>query len=185
MTRWASATAWTIAALVLSGVALAAAFVFERVEVGMEGSSVTIDADVRYRLSDAALEALENGVPLTFELHVQVRDADAWIWDADLAEARLRSLLRYHPLSSLYEVTDLETGEETSFATRAAALRQLGQVRSLPVVAVDRLEPGASYTLRMEAYLDVDVLPLPLRPQAYLSRAWSLKSDVWEWRLQP
>jgi hypothetical protein len=185
MTRWASAAAWTIAALVLCGVAAAAAFVFERVEVGMEGSSVTIDADVRYRLSDAALEALENGVPLTFELHVQVRDADAWIWDADLAEARLRSLLRYHPLSSLYEVTDLETGEVTSFATRAAALRQLGQVRGLPVIALDRLESGAAYTLRMEAYLDVDVLPLPLRPQAYLSRAWTLKSEVWEWRLQP
>ena len=50
---------------------------------------------------------------------------------------------------------------------------------------LDELEPGSSYTLRMEAYLDVDVLPLPLRPQAYISRDWSLKSDVWEWRLQP
>jgi len=174
-----------LATALLGGAAWAAAFVFERVEVGLEGSSVTIDADVRYTLSDAALEALDNGVPLTFELHVQVREADAWIWESDLAERRMRSLLRYHPLSSLYEVRDLQTDIKTSFATRAAALRELGQVRSLPVIPLDELESGGSYTLRMEAYLDVDVLPLPLRPQAYISRDWSLKSDVWEWRLQP
>ena len=116
---------------------------------------------------------------------MQVREADAWIWESDLAERRMRSLLRYHPLSSLYEVRDLQTDIKTSFATRAAALRELGQVRSLPVIPLDELESGGSYTLRMEAYLDVDVLPLPLRPQAYISRDWSLKSDVWEWRLQP
>jgi hypothetical protein len=185
MNGWAGRAVLVIAAAVLGGAAAAAAFVFDRVEVGLEGSSVTIDADISYRLSEEALEALANGVPLTFELHVQVRSADAWLWEADLVESRLRSLLRYHPLSSLYEVRDLRSGEKTSFATRAAALRELGQVRSFPVIPLDRLEAGSSYTLRMETYLDVDALPLPLRPLAYISPAWSLDSEVWEWRLQP
>jgi hypothetical protein len=165
--------------------AAAAEFVFERVEVGLEGEFILVDADVRYDLSDAALEALAHGVPLTFELHVQLRRADAWVWDKDVVETRLRTVLRYHPLSTLYELRELSSDGQQSFATQEAALRALGSIRGFPVARLDRLEAGEEYKLQMHAFLDIDALPLPLRPKAYISPAWDLESETWEWRLQP
>lgn len=171
--------------LLLASAVAAAEFGFDRVEVGMGGEYVLIDADVSYDLTDAVLEALEHGVPLTFELHVQLRRADAWIWDKDVVESRIRSVLRYHPLSGLYEVRDLASGTKESFATREAALRTLGRIRAFPVIRVDQLESGEHYVLRMQTFLDIDALPLPLRPKAYISPDWGLESKTWEWRLQP
>ena len=176
----------SIAFVLLTGVVRAApAFEFERVEVAMRDGSVLIDADVRYELSDTALEALDHGVPLTFELHVQLRRDSAWIWQSDLVENRLRSVLRFHPLSGLFDLHDLQTGAHQSFATRSAALRALGKISNFPVTRIDQLTPGERYRLRMQTFLDIDALPLPLRPKAYVSRAWDLESEVWEWRLQP
>ncbi len=174
------------ALVVFSGVVRGAdpAFEFERVEVAMRDENVLVDADVRYELSETALEALEHGVPLTFELHVQLRRDSAWIWHSDVVENRLRSVLRFHPLSGLFDLHDLQTGAHQSFATRAAALRALGRIASFPVTHIDQLTPGEQYRLRMKTFLDVDALPLPLRPKAYMSRAWDLESEVWEWRLQ-
>lgn len=168
-----------------AGFAVAADLVFEGVEVELQEPRVLVDADIVYRLNPVVQEALDHGVPLTFELHLQLRPADAWIWESDIADIRVRSVLRYHPLSSLYELRELESGSKTNYATRQAALRALGRIRGYPVVARDQLESGKEYVLKLRAFLDNDALPLPLRPQAYLSRDWSLRSETWEWRLRP
>lgn len=182
--RWSWIFGFTF--VLLAGVVRAAPeFVFERVEVVMRDENVLIDADVRYKLSDSALEALDNGVPLTFELHLQLRRDSSWIWDSDIVENRLRSVLRFHPLSGLFDLHDLQTGAHQSYATRGAALRALGKISDFPVTHIDQLTPGERYRLRMKTFLDIDALPLPLRPKAYVSRDWDLESDVWEWRLQP
>jgi hypothetical protein len=169
---------------VLVGTASAADLVFKSVEVELQETRIVVDADIDYRLNAVLQEALDHGVPLTFELHLQLRPADAWIWEPDVVDTRVRSVLRYHPLSSLYELQELQSGFKTNYATRQAALRALGRIRQFPVVARDQLETGKEYVLRLNAYLDKDALPLPLRPQAYLSRDWWLQSETWEWRLR-
>lgn len=183
----AAAARWTFISLLaaLAGWAGAADLVFDRVEVEILETHVLVDADISYRLNPVVLEALAHGVPLTFELHLQLRPADAWIWERDVADNRIRSVLRYHPLSSLYELWELESGLKTNYATQQAALRALGRIRAYPIVSRDQLQPGKEYVLRLNAYLDNDALPLPLRPQAYLSSDWSLQTETWEWRIRP
>lgn len=184
--RRAGAGRWlALLTLCLSAAAPAAEFVFERVQVGLQGEVILIDADIRYTLNETVLEAMDNGVPLTFELHVKLRRDDAWIWERDEIDTRLRSVLRYHPLSGVYELRDLQGAATESFATRDAALSALGRIRDYPISRLDQLESGANYKLRMQTYLDIDALPLPLRPKAYISPAWGLESKTWEWRLQP
>ena len=61
-----------------------------------EDGYIMLDAEIRYELTDTVSEALENGVPLTFETHVQMRRAEAWIWESDVVEHRLRTVLRAH-----------------------------------------------------------------------------------------
>ena len=130
-------------------------------------------------------EALENGVPLTFETHVQMRRASAWIWESDVVEHRLRTVLRYRPLSGLYELRNLRGDERLAFATRDAALRALGKIVAMPIVRRDELDLDDEYVVRVGVRLDIEALPLPMRPMAYLKRDWSIASEPWEWRLRP
>ncbi len=172
--------------LCLPGAPFADGVEFRRISLTLsEDGRILLDAEVSYDLNDTVSEALENGVPLTFELHVQMRRADAWIWESDVVEHRLRTVLHYRPLSGLYELRNLRGDERLSFATRDAALRTLGNIVAMPVIERARLDLDQEYLVRIDVQLDIEALPLPMRPGAYLKRDWWVSSDPWEWRLRP
>lgn len=153
-------------------------------EVTLRNDIYLLDADIEFRLSPAAREALESGVPLTFELQIELIRS-RWLWlDQQLAELAQRYRVRYHALSQRYVLTNLNTGESRSFATRAGVMNALGTVRSLPVIDRSLLEPGLEYQLWLRAGLDVDGLPPPLKTAAYLSPQWRLLSEWHVWRFE-
>lgn len=159
---------------------------FRRVALTLsEDDYILLDADIGYDLSEPVSEALQNGVPLTFETHIQMRRAKAWIWEPDVVEHRLRTVLRYRPLSGLYELRKLHSDEQSAFATRDSALRALGQIYAMPIIARSELDLDEEYRVRVQVRLDIEALPLPMRPVAYLKPDWSITSDVWEWQLKP
>lgn len=174
-----------IGSLGLAQPALADDFIIERVELTKRDGQILLDADIRYPLNDTALEALENGVPLTFVTHIEVRERGAWIWEQDLVEIRLRSLVRYHPLSGLYELRNIGSESSQNFATRDAVLTALGEIRSLPLVTVERMQVGTRYNVLLSTFLDIEALPLPLRPMAHVTPSWHLESDSWLQQLTP
>jgi Domain of unknown function (DUF4390) len=192
MTRCPRARPWVLALWVL-GLALSLpiplwagdAFVIRDVKTRLEDGVYTLDADIEFNFSPEALEALDNGVPLTIVLHFQVRRADAWIWEDSAADLRLRYAVRYKPLSERYEVYRLPGDRGRSFVSREAALAALGELRGVQIAAKDRLDPQADYLLHMKAELDIEELPLPLRPMAYLRSAWKLGSAWTTWPLTP
>jgi hypothetical protein len=166
-------------------VASAAEFTISKAAARLEDGAYLVDATIAYEFSTAVLEALENGVPLTVELHLQVRREGAWVWEPDVVDSRLRSQIRFSPLLGTYRVTNLDTGSQRSFASRDRAIVALGEVRDLLLVRSDVLDPEETYRVDMQATLDIESLPLPLRPRAYLSPDWNLSSDWSRWRLHP
>ena len=132
--------------LCLPSVLLADDVEFQRISLTLSDDGlILLDAEIAYDLNDTVSEALENGVPLTFETHVQMRDAEAWIWEKDVIDHRLRTILRYRPLSGLYELRNLRGDEGLSFATRDAALRALGRIVAMPIIERDRLDLDKEY----------------------------------------
>jgi hypothetical protein len=165
--------------------AVADEFEVTRMDCVQEGDFYLLYADIEYRLSDKALEALNNGIPLTLGTQVRVSHEWAWgMWDRKLLDRELRFQLSYHALAALYQLEDLQTGEQQSFATLEAAIAALGEIRSLPVLSTEELEPGKKYQLEIQSYLDIDALPLPLRPMAYITPAWNLSSEWTSCRIQ-
>ena len=170
----------------LASAALADEVEFRRIALTLSDQGlILLDAEIDYQLNDTVSEALENGVPLTFETHVQMRRAKAWIWEQDAVDHRLRTVLRYRPLSGLYELRNLQGDEGLSFATRDAALGALGRIVAMPIVERASLDLDQEYLVRVEVGLDIEALPLPMRPLAYFKPEWSLSSETWEWRLRP
>ena len=152
--------------VLLSRQALGSGFEVEDVSTHVEEGSVLLDARIDYGFTPQALEALDNGVPLTIEVHLQVRRADAWIWEDSLTDINLRYAIRYKPLSEQYEVYRLPGDRGRGFISRMAAIAALGEIEHLRLVDADRLTPGERYEVQIKVALDIEELPLPLRPMA-------------------
>lgn len=167
------------------GALVAADFKVGEANTYLEEGVYLLDAQIEYQFNNTVLEALNHGVPLTLEVHLQVRRDGAWVWERDTAELRLRYLISYRALTSLYEVSDLNQETSRSFVTREAALDFLGEINRLPIVDELQLESGHAYWLEMKTQLDIEALPLPLRPLAYLTPDWNLSSGWSSWPLQP
>ncbi len=180
-----------VATLLLAGALLAAppavadegAFVVQRADTRLDGGVYRLDASIDYRFSSAVLEALQNGVPVTIEIQIEVTRS-RWYWlNEDVAELSQFYLLQFHALSRQYLLTSLNSGAQRSFSSLYSALEVMGRIRDLPILDKKLLKPDTQYAVRLRARLDIESLPSPLRPLAYLSDQWRLVSDWYEWFL--
>ena len=141
------------------------------------------NARIEYRLSDDALEALENGVTLTIQLQIEVMRIRRFWTDAKVASLKQGYELSYQPLSERYVIQNTNSGEQNSFATLFSALNYMGRVVDLPIIDASILEPDARYEISMRAILDQDTLPGPLRLIAFWSEGFRLVSNKYTWKL--
>ena len=142
-----------------------------------------LNADVDLSLSDDAVNALENGLPLTVVLQIEIIKHHSWWWDKKVASLEQRYQISYHALTRRFIITNLNSGDQQSFASYRDAITNLGQVSDLPVIDANLLEPGARYDIRMRAALDIKDFPGPLQLIASLFKGWDLTSDWYEWVL--
>jgi hypothetical protein len=141
-----------------------------------------LDARFVIRLSSGAREALENGVPLVLELHVQLVKTHKWFWDSVEVDLTQRRQLEYHALSRSYLVKSLNTGTQSNYRRLEDALLAAGTIQNLVLTDVP-LQPERSYIVRIRGNLDVESLPTPVRLLAYVSSAWDMQSEWYAWQL--
>ena len=143
-----------------------------------------LDARLQLVLSNEALAALNNGVPLTIELQLQVIRVRRFYMDALDAELAVRFELEYRPLSQRYIVRNLNSGDQDSFATLYSALNNLGRIEGLPFIDDALLTTGKSYRMRVRAMLQTQQYPAPLRLLFFWRSQWQLQSEWFEWMLE-
>jgi hypothetical protein len=168
--------------VMLPGWLWAEPIVVQQVETELHAEQYLLDATINFEFNETVLEALEHGVPLTIVLQVQVVRRDAWFWEPDVVNLRLYRVLRYHALTRLYEVQDLQYDRTQSFAVRDIAFAELGEIQALPVAKKSQLTDKEDYMIELHVSLDIESLPLTLRPLAYLTSDWNLSSD---WHIHP
>jgi hypothetical protein len=151
----------------------------------VENHIYVIDAQLAYQLSDTALRALDNGVPLTISVEIEIqRNRDYW-WNEAIAHVRQKYRLEHHTLSNQYILTDLATRTRRNFTSLDEAIDGLGELKSIPLGELRELRNDGPFLLRLRSRLDISELPTPLRPIAYLSPQWRLSSGWFEWTFEP
>lgn len=168
-----------------SGLAHADDFEVRSAATSMVDQVYVLDADIRYNFSERALNALANGVPLTLRMDITIERERSWWMDSAVAELEQRYEIEYHALSGLHVLRNLNSGASEVYPTLHGALYALGDVRDLPVIDENLLDEDASYIISMRVELDIESLPSPLRPFAYITPAWWLNSDWYTWSLRP
>lgn len=144
-----------------------------------------LDASIDFGFSDAAMEALLNGIPLVLEVQIKVERKREWLWTKTIAALSQRYRLQYHALSERYVVHYLNTDLRQSFARLDDALYALGEVHDFPMLDRRLLQGGDQYTAGLRATLVVEELPTPIRLWAYAAEQWRLDSPWYTWQLQP
>jgi hypothetical protein len=142
-----------------------------------------LDAVIDYRLNATALEALESGLPLDIELEIRLERRRPIIWDAEFGELRQRYQLQFHALTERYITRNLNSGEQSSYASLGAALAALGQVRGLPLVDDALVDPDTKHYVELRAVVDIKRKGGPLAIVRVFWNDWHTESDLLRWRL--
>ncbi|MBT6275852.1 MAG: DUF4390 domain-containing protein [Chromatiales bacterium] len=141
-----------------------------------------LNADIKFELSEATIEAVEHGVALTVVVETDVVQTRRYMWNEVIADIEASYSIEYHALSDQYVVRNLELDLSRSYRRLSALLDDLGRLRNFPLIGVRRLAMDRTYAVRVRARLDIESLPAPMRPLAYLNSLWRLDSD---WHERP
>jgi hypothetical protein len=145
--------------------------------------SYLLNARMEINLNTGPKEALENGIPLVFEFQIQTLEKHVWFWDIVIAEYKQVRQVQLHSLSRTYLVKDLVTGAQRSYLKLDDALQAAGSLHNFPVLDFDRMKDNQAYSVRLRGNLDIEALPTPVRLLAYVSSAWDMDSEWYQWQL--
>ena len=148
-------------------------------------NSYLLDADIDYFPTDTVIDALKNGIPLTFEVTIKVRESDSWLgwFERALTKRKIRFQLRYRPLSSLYEISTDHNQYQRNFVSWKSLFSNMGELRQIVIVDTGELDIKKRYQVEIKAELDINSLPLPMRPMAYIDSDWEMSSEWSKWPL--
>lgn len=153
--------------------------------VYLSDDSYLLDARIDVALTDGVLEALNSGVPLEFNLELEVVEKRPVFWDR-VVRARERAYrLRYHTLSRTYLLTSLDDDRTSAHHTLSAAIGNMANLKAEPLMRRGGLYRGLRYGVRLRLGLDLDALPSPLQVPARFSKDWQMVSPWFQWPLNP
>ncbi|WP_438969580.1 DUF4390 domain-containing protein [Methylophaga sp.] len=166
--------------LIFNFSASAAVFSVNHPKVHQIGNGYVLSAQVSYPLTPRVVEALENGVPITFIQELELNKSfpilgNFWQWETTLWETTLRYQLRFHALSEQYIILSLDTEHQRNFPNLEGALMALGKITDL-TVPPEHTHNTEDLILRIRSGLDLNALPTPMRPGAIISSKWQLTS---------
>ena len=142
-----------------------------------------LDASIRFAFDSELFVALEHGVQLNIDVLVEIRRQRKWLWDPVISSHRLGFILQHHPLTGAYVVTEPIARTRREFHDAREALQFVGTIRNYHLLNAGLLTQGETYDGFIKARLDIDALPAPLQPVAYVSRKWRAESAWLKWSL--
>jgi hypothetical protein len=141
----------------------------------------TLKAEINYHLSPTAREALQKGVPLAWDVLIEI-SRSGLLWNSGVYQKILPYSLQFHALLNQYEVK--APGQQEMFLSLNSALNSMAQLQDEIVIDKSLLMAGNPYQIRLKTRFNREFLPIPLRPVAYLDSQWFLSSDWFVWPIQ-
>lgn len=170
----------------ISQTVFSAEFVVRSVATELKENVYLLNAQVDYTFSEEAQRALQSGIPLILLMDIEVEELRGWWWwNDEVARLQQGYLLIYHALTRKYIINNLNSGAQQNHKSFAAAIQSLGKIEALPLIDKGLIEEDERYQINLRVYLDIESLPPPMRPLAWLSAEWHLSSDWYSWPLQP
>lgn len=160
--------------------ALAGNIIIENAGLVDKDGSQVVASKMDFLFSDAAIEALESGVGLHIEFNLNINKTRRYFWDKRIFSLSKRLKIERHALTERYIVTDQLDQRRQLYESIESAVAGLNDMSDIPIASISELQES-DYTMALRAHLDIEALPAPLRPIAYISPAWRMSSGWFEW----
>jgi len=144
-----------------------------------------LNARIDLPVSDAVRHGLDEGVPLTLELDLDIERVRQLLPNSRVAELTQRYHLQFNAVSARYVLRNENSGQQESLGTVDAAVEQLAEVRNLPVLDKSLITPDRRYEANVRAKIDYGTVPFSLRMLMFWVNEWHRESDWYTWTLQP
>jgi hypothetical protein len=144
-----------------------------------------LNARIDLPVSDAVRRGLAEGVPLTVELALDIERVRQLLPNSRVAELTQRYHLQYNAVSARYILRNDNSGQQESLSSIDAAIEQLSEIRSLPVLDKALITPDRRYEASVRAKVDYGTVPFSLRVLMFWVSDWHRESDWYTWTLQP
>lgn len=153
-------------------------------ELALQGQHYVLSAQLHYNLSEQALTALKNGVPLLWTLHIKIKQRSNWFWDSTIQAIDYPFRIQHHALLNQYRFSSSQNGTDQNFSSLSAAMDLISNPHNLAVIDRYLISDESSYYAELKLDFESDDLPLPLRPIAAIDPQWSLSSPWTVWPLK-
>ncbi|HHB92356.1 MAG TPA: DUF4390 domain-containing protein [Thioploca sp.] len=163
-----------------------AEFSIDYAEISLIDGVYVLDAELNFNLTEVAIDALQNGVSLPLVFTIIIERNRWYLWNEKILTIRQPYELKYYALTRQYGLKNLTINTQDNFAYLEAAISYLNKVKTLPLLTKQELTDFPSeYWVYLQIHLDIESLPVPLRPIAHLSSQWRLSSSWYSCPLQP
>lgn len=143
-----------------------------------------LGAIVDLSLSDAARDALAEGIPLTLVLDIVVTRERRFLPDEDVAELQQRWRLEYDALSERYVVVNLNSRAQATYPSLAEALDDLSRIDALPLIDEDLLMAGSRHDISLQASVEIGGISTAVKMLVFW-REWSRSTEWYTWSIRP
>ncbi len=190
LTRWRHAGLIFIAAMLFAVSAQRAAtaddgrFEIRNAYVELVDGVWHLDVRLDLGLSEAARQAFDEGVPLTLHLEAEATTARRFLPDATVVSLARQWQLAYDAIADRYVVSDPESGERVSHATREEAFAALAHISAMPLADSVHLPPGGRFEMRVRASVEIGDLPVAIKVLLFW-KSWSRSTDWYVWSVRP
>jgi len=174
-------------ALVVAATGVAAQFEVKQAEPVLRDRVLHVNTRLDLTLNRRTEEALSKGIPIDVAIEIKLVRYRWWWTNIVITDVALSRRLQFHALSRQYLVSSRRNEEPAeSFGTLTQALAYLGDLRefTIPLTAKKELLPDARHLMVVRARLDIEALPVVMRPLAYATPSWRLSTGWTEWPVQ-
>jgi hypothetical protein len=188
-TTTALAGGWVLCAALACTVttsAIGAGFSVGPVQPRAAGKTLRVSGNLDLALTPKVEEAIGKGIPIQLLIELRLYRERYLLWDERVENWTVRRELSYHALSGQYLIGGVSTvsADRESFTALNEALTELGALEDMTLPLGAPLMADAEYRLDVRVRLDIEALPSLLRPVAYTSSDWNLKSEWTTWKVQ-
>lgn len=123
-------------------------------------------------------QAIENGIPTTFNFYIVLSRQRSFWFDAKLAELNVTHEIQYDSLKNLYAVRCSE-GDNRPVYTEdfEEAKRLMSEIVGLKVIELQQLQRNELYSLDLMAELDKIQLPFHLHYVLFFLSLWDFETE--------
>lgn len=154
------------------------------VSTELKGQQYYLNADVEYEFNEEVLEAMKNGVSLGIRLSIKLKRVRDYLWNESVVTVEQYHEIHYHALTEQYIIKDIHAGTQKSYISRAAAISAVGHLQDIQLIELGKISASEKYQISFQPAFDIESLPAPLRPWAWLSSDWKFSGERQQWPLQ-